>query len=181
MKIPIHEVFELSYNDHRSVYHSAEFTINSRNSTVRDFWKSEKDKQLAITTNTIWEAQIYTKVSNKPPYGDYYFLYSATLPGILELLASKDCTEFPTKHINVLQTNFVSLYLSHNTWKHNCIDNLLEEEIEDDWVNPEEREKAIASGEAWKIQWYPNSPVGFYQLYANSLDVLLTGFKQFED
>jgi hypothetical protein len=42
-----------------------------------------------------------------------------------------------------------------------------------DWVSPEEREKALENNSVWSIQWYPNTPVGFCQLYASSLEALL--------
>lgn len=42
-----------------------------------------------------------------------------------------------------------------------------------DWVSPEEREKALANNTVWSVQWYPNTPVGFNQLYASSLPALI--------
>jgi hypothetical protein len=42
-----------------------------------------------------------------------------------------------------------------------------------DWVSPEEREKALANNSVWSIQWYPNTPVGFNDLYASSLPALI--------
>jgi hypothetical protein len=41
------------------------------------------------------------------------------------------------------------------------------------WVSEEQRLKAIATDELWTIQWYPDSPVGFFCLWACDLDVLL--------
>jgi hypothetical protein len=42
-----------------------------------------------------------------------------------------------------------------------------------DWASPEEREKALANNSVWSVQWYPNTPVGFCQIYASSLEALL--------
>lgn len=44
---------------------------------------------------------------------------------------------------------------------------------EDCWVSPEQRQKAIETNECWSLQWYPETPVGFYILSAADLDVLL--------
>lgn len=41
------------------------------------------------------------------------------------------------------------------------------------WVNPEEMQKSIDTNSVWTLQWYPDTPIGFYTLRASSLDVLL--------
>ncbi len=46
----------------------------------------------------------------------------------------------------------------------------------DDWVSPEEREKAIETDTLWTIQWYPDTPVGFCYLMASSLEALMSRF-----
>lgn len=48
----------------------------------------------------------------------------------------------------------------------------------DDWVSVEERDKALAANSVWGAQWYPNTPVGFCQLYASSLSALITGLEK---
>lgn len=48
----------------------------------------------------------------------------------------------------------------------------------DEWVSPEEREKAIANNSVWSIQWYPDTPVGFCILYASSFEALIEGIKK---
>lgn len=48
-----------------------------------------------------------------------------------------------------------------------------DEDHPDDWVSPEEREKAIKLNKCWDIQWYPSSPGGFIKVRASSLSVLL--------
>ena len=49
-----------------------------------------------------------------------------------------------------------------------------------DWVSPEEREKALRDNTVWSIQWYPDTPVGFCQLYASSLETLIAALKAAE-
>lgn len=44
---------------------------------------------------------------------------------------------------------------------------------DDEWVSPEQREKAIATGNLWVLQWWPDTPVGSCVLAAADLDVLL--------
>ena len=44
---------------------------------------------------------------------------------------------------------------------------------DDDWVSPEQRQKAIDTNECWTLQWYPDNPIGFYILLAADLSELL--------
>lgn len=68
------------------------------------------------------------------------------------------------KHIN--------LTITHND--HNSVYRTVGEyATELDWVSEEEKQKAIASNEIWEIQWYPNTPIGFFRVAASNLDVLL--------
>ena len=39
----------------------------------------------------------------------------------------------------------------------------------DDFPDEAEIAKAIATGEVWTIQWYPDTPVGFYRVSAATL------------
>jgi len=41
------------------------------------------------------------------------------------------------------------------------------------WVSDDQKQKAIETNEFWVLQWYPDTPVGFYCLAAADLDVLL--------
>jgi hypothetical protein len=43
----------------------------------------------------------------------------------------------------------------------------------DAWVSDEQKQKAIATNDAWMLQWYPDTPVGFCLLMAADLDALL--------
>lgn len=42
-----------------------------------------------------------------------------------------------------------------------------------DWAAPGQKEKAIAEDSIWCLQWYPQTPIGSYELWAADLDVLL--------
>lgn len=70
------------------------------------------------------------------------------------------------------------LYLEHNV--HRDYYETIEKAVLDEdqncgnsWVSPEEREKALLTGELWTLQWYPETPIGFHRLAASTLDTLL--------
>ena len=71
------------------------------------------------------------------------------------------------------------LYLEHNRHKdtYESIDVAVSEIDEDAWVSLEEKQKALDTGELWTLQWYPNTPVGFYRIAAASLEKLLEQFQ----
>jgi hypothetical protein len=41
------------------------------------------------------------------------------------------------------------------------------------WPSEEELAKSIATGEVWEIQWYPDTPVGFYRVCAATFEAAL--------
>lgn len=41
------------------------------------------------------------------------------------------------------------------------------------WVSPEQRAKALETNDYWSIQWYPDTPIGSYKVYAADLSALL--------
>lgn len=69
------------------------------------------------------------------------------------------------------------LYLEHNVHRdyYLSIEKAVEEidEENEPWVSPKEREKALATGEIWTLQWYPETPIGFHRLAASTLEALL--------
>ncbi len=67
------------------------------------------------------------------------------------------------------------LYLEHNCHKdvYESIEQYTSPFNDEDWVSLEEKQKSIDTNELWKLQWYPDTPVGFYVLLASSLYVLL--------
>ena len=69
------------------------------------------------------------------------------------------------------------LYLEHNAYKdiYQTVEQAvreLDENYEEAWL-PGEREKALQTGEIWTLQWYPDTPIGFWFKIAASLEALL--------
>ena len=72
------------------------------------------------------------------------------------------------------------LYLTHNAYRdyHLSIEEAVAQFDSDyrrnSWL-PGEREKALATGDIWELQWSPNTPVGFQLRLAASLEAVLRG------
>lgn len=49
-----------------------------------------------------------------------------------------------------------------------------------DWVSPEQKAKAIETGEVWVLRWYPRTPISFAEIAAADLDVLLAAALEIE-
>lgn len=72
-----------------------------------------------------------------------------------------------------------SLHLTHN--EHKAYYQTVQQRIDDgdfgyepdNWVSEEQKQKAIATNECWTLQWYPDTPIGFYVQSAADLEVLL--------
>lgn len=69
------------------------------------------------------------------------------------------------------------LFLSHN--EHRDYYQPLEEFIEemdglrDDFKEPEQLSRALATNELWVLQWYPDTPTSFYRVAAPTLEEVL--------
>jgi hypothetical protein len=81
--------------------------------------------------------------------------------------------------VRVLPAHKASLTIHHNNHLDYYV--TVEQAIADedfgycDWVSDEEKQKAIDTNEAWFIQWYPETPVGFCVMAASTLPALLAG------
>lgn len=78
----------------------------------------------------------------------------------------------------LLDGEYTSLYISFNDHSSNydtATDAVNDYDDSDDWVSSEEKQKALANNTVWKLQWYPNTPVGFCTKRASSLEALLAG------
>ena len=66
------------------------------------------------------------------------------------------------------------LYLEHNSYRdyYTPLTTAVEEEGEH-WISEDERAKALESGEIWTLQWYPNTPIGFYRVVGSSLESVI--------
>jgi len=69
----------------------------------------------------------------------------------------------------------ISLILEHNDHLiyYRSVANYIEEGRYRDWVSEDEKQKAISSGQCWRMTWFPATPNGHCELCASSLDVLL--------
>ncbi len=41
------------------------------------------------------------------------------------------------------------------------------------WISEEERRAAIATGEVWMLQWYPDTPIGYWLVLGATLEAVL--------
>ena len=68
------------------------------------------------------------------------------------------------------------LYLEHNVHKdvYDSAKQWMEESGDNyAWADDESRERAVLTDEIWTLQWYPDTPVGFYAVAAPTLEELL--------
>lgn len=74
---------------------------------------------------------------------------------------------------------YSSLHLSFNSHKssYRTLKQAMEDQPDyydsEDFVSPNEMQRAIESDTVWTLQWYPNTPVGFNVMHAHSLEALL--------
>ena len=47
---------------------------------------------------------------------------------------------------------------------------------EDGWWSEQDRYKALSKNSVWTIQWYPDTPVGFYVVRASSFEGAIRAF-----
>lgn len=68
----------------------------------------------------------------------------------------------------------IGLTLSHNKHKEYYLsikDYILSEHVE--FSSEEEKNKVLETNEIWELQWYPDTPVGFYSVAAATLEECL--------
>ena len=51
----------------------------------------------------------------------------------------------------------------------------------ENWVSPEEKQKAIDTNSMWTAHWYPDTPIGFYYVHASTFAALLKYLEEFEE
>ena len=72
-----------------------------------------------------------------------------------------------------------SLTIEHNPHKDNyeTAKEYLEDDIagpgKDDFATDEQCQRAIDTNELWTVHWYPDTPVGFYEVVAPTLEEAL--------
>ena len=64
------------------------------------------------------------------------------------------------------------LYLSHNAHRdvYESVDTFCHEQY---FISPEDRQKCIDTDECWELQWYPDTPIGFYRLLGSTLELVM--------
>ena len=84
--------------------------------------------------------------------------------------------------LDLLPPHKCGFHLEHNPHK------LYHETVEDhcadegwEMVSEDERLKAIETDELWTVQWYPETPIGFHALSAQSLGALLDALSKFPE
>lgn len=92
------------------------------------------------------------------------------------------------KEINNLSKKFsfpghkASMIIRHNdhTTMYMSIAEYLDTDIFGD-ESKEAKQECIAADELWELQWYPDTPIGFYKVFGPSLERCLEKAKQVED
>jgi len=79
--------------------------------------------------------------------------------------------------MNWLPEHKCGLYLTHN--EHRDFYETVEKSYKaDDFVSPEEWRKAVAEDSVWVLQWYPDTPIGFYRIAASTLEAIEAELKE---
>ena len=92
--------------------------------------------------------------------------------------ASAGIEEIEVMLKSLLGGDNTSIYIEYNEHKgdYKTASEWVEEQDEDslkEWVSKEQRDKAVQNDTVWRIQWYPDTPIGFYVLYAADLAPLI--------
>jgi hypothetical protein len=75
------------------------------------------------------------------------------------------------------------LFLTHNEHRDyymSASDWCEEHEGLQDFASEEAKARAIATDEIWILNWYPNTPIGFWSIAAPTLEELLSRAKEIE-
>lgn len=83
-----------------------------------------------------------------------------------------------------LPSHKAGLFLTHNehrSYYQPLSEWLLDHSVEpDEWAGEGQKERALADDSCWCLQWYPDTPIGSYSLYAADLDVLLAAARGYD-
>ena len=80
-----------------------------------------------------------------------------------------------TDLLGLLPKHKSGLHLQHNDHK-NVYETAVQWIVDNDWCDwesEEAKQRAIDTDEIWTLQWYPDTPVGFYALAAPTFEELL--------
>lgn len=83
--------------------------------------------------------------------------------------------------VDIFPPHKCGLYLTHNQHKdyHEPLERYLVDQgfDEDSWATEYSKAAALAADELWDLQWYPNTPIGFYRIIGATLEEVLTAAK----
>ena len=81
--------------------------------------------------------------------------------------------------LDLLPKHKCGLFLTHNEHRdyyekaENYIREMCEEPALTVWKYDEAKKRSVATDEIWELQWYPDTPIGFYKVAAPTLEELL--------
>ena len=79
--------------------------------------------------------------------------------------------------MNWLPEHKCGLYLTHN--EHLDVYETVEQFYGmEDFISPQEWEKAVAENSVWVLQWYPDTPIGFHRIAASTLEAIENQLKE---
>jgi len=81
--------------------------------------------------------------------------------------------ELPRHHasLNITHNDFTTSYEEPEDWWQGIVTHACGHE--DQWVEGE-MEKAFENRSIWEVQWYPDTPIGSYTVYASTLEKALS-------
>jgi len=79
--------------------------------------------------------------------------------------------------MNWLPEHKCGLYLSHNDHR-DYYETVEEYYNREQFISDQEWEKAVATDSVWTLQWYPDTPVGFYIVSASTLEAIEAKLKE---
>lgn len=77
--------------------------------------------------------------------------------------------------LSILPKHKAGLSIEHDQHKnvYETIEIYIEMFDEEDWISLEDKQKCIDSDEIWEIQWYRDTPIGFFRVVGSSLELIL--------
>jgi len=92
-------------------------------------------------------------------------------------LTDEEVVQCQQGSMNWLPKHKCGLHLSHN--EHRDFYETVEEFYEADcFVSPEEWNKAVAEDSVWVLRWYPETPIGFHDVAASTLEAIEAKLKE---
>lgn len=71
-------------------------------------------------------------------------------------------------------------YLSHNA--HRDVYSTVEDYYDNyDFISSEDRQKCIDTDDCWELQWYPDTPIGFFRVMGSSLELVMAEALRIEE